>query len=206
MARKHGDDATARARAEATEDRFDRVPRSGRAGAHRLVARRRRFWWYAVAVVLGVVLLGGAGIFALHSFGSGATGMLEGGNGSGSGVQRTEPELDPEASVAILNGTKVSDLENAVGRQITDNEWGEIAFAGIAASDDVEISAVFYSAAEDEAAALGLSAELGGMSPVRSSDYDEYGVRLVVLLGADYAGPGRDEVDEGEAAPADAQG
>ena len=36
--------------------------------------------------------------------------------------------------------------------------------------------------------------ELGGVSTFQSSDYDEYGARLIVLLGADYAGPGSDQL------------
>ena len=77
---------------------------------------------------------------------------------------------------------------------ITQNGWGQILFSAPAASSDVKISAVFYSTPEDEAAALGLAKELGGVSTFQSSDYDEYGARLIVLLGVDYAGPGSDQL------------
>ena len=39
-----------------------------------------------------------------------------------------------------------------------------------------------------------LAKELGGVSTFQGSDYDEYGARLIVLLGADYAGPGSDQL------------
>ena len=83
---------------------------------------------------------------------------------------------------------------------ITQNGWGQILFSAPAASSDVQISAVFFSKPEDEPAALALAKELGGVSTFQSSDYDEYGAKLIVLLGSDYAGPGSDQLVLPEAA------
>ena len=189
MADQQVDEAPRTAAASLGEDRFDRLPKGRRVGAHRLVARPRRFWVYLVSALLGVALLTGAGIFWVQNVGGGSSSGLDQG-GQLPLVNRTEPEIDPGASVAVLNGTAVPGLEVGVADAIAANGWGQIGFTEVAATNEVQISAVFYTAAEDEAAALGLAAELGGVSTYQSEDYAQYGVRLVVLIGADYAGPG----------------
>lgn len=169
-------------------DRFESPPKVRRVGAHRLVIRPRRIWQYLLAGLVGVALLTGLGIIAVQSIGSGVNEIIEGGRNIGV-IQRVEPVIDPEASVAVLNGTETDGLQLEVAEAITEGEWGTIAFADVASATDVEISAVFYGAKDDEAAALGLAKELGGVSTYQSDDYEQYGVQLVVLLGADYAGP-----------------
>lgn len=159
-------------------------------GVHRLVARPRRFWQYLVAALLGIAVLTGAGILAMQSIGASVPSFLDRGAGGAPTVQQAKPELDPEASIAVLNGTATPGLEASVGQAITDNGWGQIGFTEVAATSDVQISAVFYASPDDEAAALGLAKELGGVSTYQNDEYDRYGVRLVVLLGSDYAGPG----------------
>ncbi len=194
MAPHHGDvEAPRQARQTLPKDRFDRLPKSRRVGAHRIAARPHRFWFYLVAVVIGVVLLSAAGIVAVQVFGTNVGTFTSDQAEPGSAPAQIEGVVDPEATVAILNGTETPNLQAGLEEVITEEAWGTIAFVEYAASRDVEVSAVFYSAPEDEGAAAGLAQELGGVSYYQSPNYAEYGVRLVVLLGADYAGPGFDQ-------------
>ncbi|MFC7766155.1 LytR C-terminal domain-containing protein [Leucobacter soli] len=158
-------------------------------GAHRLVIRPRRFWQYLVAALVGVAVLTAAGIFAVQNIGSSVTEIFDG-ESPAAPVEQVQAEVDPEATVAVLNGTTEEGLQDAVAEAIAEGEWGTIGFTDIAATDDVAISAVFFATEADEPAALGLAKQLGGVSTYQSDDYAKYGVQLVVLLGADYAGPG----------------
>ncbi|WP_239684088.1 LytR C-terminal domain-containing protein [Leucobacter musarum] len=176
------------------EDRFDRLKRTGRVGAHRVTARPRYIWQYLIAGLLGFAVLTTLGILAVQ--GIGGTGKLSLGpssGSSGSSSAQVTAELDPTATVAILNGTPTQYLAAALDTIVTEQQWGSIEFSGSAATADVAISAVFYSDPADAPAAAGLAEKLGGVSTYTSSDYEKYGVRLVVLLGADYKGPGIDE-------------
>jgi hypothetical protein len=173
-------------------DRFDEPQRTGRVGAHRIAGRARRAWRYVVAGAIATVLLVTAGILWANSIGGGgANDSLA--QGPAQTQERVKPELDPTATIAVLNGTPTPNLAAGVDQVITANGWGIIAFSDDASQRDVPISAVFYASPEDEIAAAGLAAELGGVSTYQSDGYGEYGVRLVVLLGADYAGPGQAE-------------
>lgn len=172
-------------------DRFDEVPRSDRVGAHRITGRVRRFWRYALVALVACAVLVTAGILWVNSVGGGSSLPTE--QPAAPPQAQIQPQLDPEATVAVLNGTVTPNLAAGVDEVITGNSWGQIIFSGEAAASDVEISAVFYADPADEAAALALAAELGGVSIYESQNYLEYGVRLVVLLGADYAGPGAEE-------------
>lgn len=184
------------ARREHPQDRFDRVHRSGRVGAHRITARPRYVWQYLIAGLLGFALLTTAGIITVHSIGG--AGQLPANRPStgGSSTQAPLGELDPEATVAVLNGTETPNLAAAVDQIITQEQWGQIRFSGSAAASDVTISAVFYTDPADEAAAEGLAAKLGGLSSYITEDYANYEVRLVVLLGSDYKGPGLEEAKQ----------
>lgn len=173
-------------------DRFDVPRQAGRVGAHRIAGRARRGWRYVLGGAIATVVLVTAGILWANSIGGGSNDPVAQGPAQQQ-EQRVTPELDPTASVAVLNGTPTPNLAAGVDQVITSNGWGVIAFSDDAASRDVQISAVFYAVPEDEAAAAGLAAQLGGVSTYQSDGYGEYGVRLVVLLGADYGGPGKDE-------------
>lgn len=191
------------ARQSYPEDRFDRVQHSGRVGAHRVTARPRYIWQYLIAGLLGFAVLTTVGILAVQSIGgSGKLPLTSSGGTSGSAEPTVEAELDPEATIAILNGTSTQNLAAALDQIVTAEQWGKIQFSGSAATTDVAISAVFYSSPDDAAAAAGLAEKLGGVSTYTSEEYESYGVRLVVLLGADYTGPGLDEaaqITEGDA-------
>lgn len=173
-------------------DRFDQLPPSARVGAHRVTGRPRRFWAYFLTALVAVATLTVAGIVVLNlsdrsSFQSGqaVSGQPQ--------PDRVVPKLDPAATIVVLNGTQTPNLGAGVDHVITQNQWGTILFSDDAATKDVAISAVFYTAPENEAAAAGLAAKLGGVSTYATTDYAQYGAQLVVLLGADYAGPGEAE-------------
>lgn len=176
------------------EDRFDHVPHTGRVGAHRVNARPRFVWQYVVATALGTALLTTVGIIAVTSLNS--QGKLPTGSPTSTSApapSAVKAELDPEATIVLLDGTNANgDVAVRLDPIIAENSWGSVVSASPAASSDVEISAVFYSDPADEPAALGLAEKLGGLSAYQTSDYDAYGARLVVLIGLDYAGPGAD--------------
>lgn len=185
------------ARQSYPEDRFDRVRHVDRIGAHRVTARPRYIWQYLIAGLLGFALLTTAGILAVQSIGaSGNLPLTPSAGSSGSASPTVAAELDPEATIAILNGTPTENLAAALDAIVTAEQWGKIQFSGSAETTDVTISAVFYSSPDDAAAAAGLAEKLGGVSTYTSTDYEAYGVRLVVLLGADYRGPGLEEAAE----------
>ena len=197
MSQPPRDDTSRRdASQEYPEDRFDHPELRGRVGAHRVVARPRNTWRFVIAGVIGFALLTGLGIFTVERIGA-SLGLDERIGGS-SDTAQVEPELDPEASVAVLNGTDTPYLAEGVGQVIGDGDLGVIVFAGNAAETDVAISGVFYEDEADIPAAEGLARELGGLSIYQSNGYASYGARLVVLLGTDYGGPGADEAAEME--------
>lgn len=190
MAQRSGSDD-----GQQTGDRFDAVPRSGRVGAHRVNGRPRYVWQYLIAGLLGFALLTGAGVLFVNSAGNTGKLPLPTSDTGAPAKKEKAPEavLDPDATIAVLNGTPTSNLAAGVVQVITENEWGDILFAGTAADTGVAISAVFYTEDKDASAAEGLAKKLGGLSTYKNEAYNEYDSRLVVLLGADYAGPGFDE-------------
>lgn len=175
-----------------TPDRFDVPQKHPRVGAHRIAGRARTGWrWFLAAVIL-IAILVTLGIFWVNSQGA-ETLPRDTGPAQNAPSEEVEPELDPTATIAVLNGTRTPSLASGLDEVITSNGWGQIMFAGLAGSDDVQISAIFYQDEADKAAAEGLAELLGGMSTYASSDYESLGVRLIVLLGADYGGPGFSE-------------
>lgn len=201
MADQSADGSPSAAPARPERDRFDSPPKGRRVGAHRMVMRPRRFWQYLVAALIGVAVLTAAGIFVVQRVGADVTSIFEGGK-PGSIVKPEKSELDPHATVAVLNGTSTSGLQDTVAHAIKKGKWGKIAFADVAATNDVKTSAVFYGTKADRPVALGLAKQLGGLPIAKSSDYEQYDVRLVVVLGADYDGPGADAKGSGSSSSA----
>lgn len=197
--RRTGSAGQQRRSEELPRDRFDELPKRSRVGAHRIVGKPKRFMIYLISALVGIAVLTAAGVVGVMVTGANMTKLFEQAAG-----QSREPEqpkvkaqLDPEASVVVLNGTTMEGFGLIVDELVTQNQWGSILFTGEASTSDVARSAVFYSDPADEAAALGLAKQLGGMSVYQSENYGEYGARLIVLLGADYAGPGKDRFVEG---------
>ena len=172
---------------EYPKDRFD-SPKTGRVGAHRVTAQPRVTWQFVVGGLVCAALLTTIGIVGATLY-----------NASGkatpthSQTQKVEAKPDPEARVVLLDGTtETGDIAQRLATSVADGEWGVVVLAAPASSTDVERSAVFYSDPADEAAALALAKQLGGIGSFKSDDYADYDAQLVVLIGSDYTGPGRD--------------
>lgn len=182
------------------EDRFDRIVRSdrrgrnGRVGAHRVTIRPRHVWQYLIGALLGFALLTTIGIVVVQTLGNGESLPIIGENSGSTGAQHpAKANLDPAATITVLNGTPTKNLAAALEKIITDKQWGQVLYASSTEKSDVKISAVFYRDSKDAAAAAGLAAKLGGLSTYATENYQEYDTRLIVLIGEDYVGPGLDE-------------
>lgn len=204
MARKQGAEAggdTLSTKRVNHQDRYDLVERSNRVGVHRSPERSGSFWLRSLMVLLSAAVLATLGIVFI---------VIGPGNVQLPGAVE-EPktpapvavvgEIDPTATVAILNGTPADGLESNVDQAIRDNLWGDVLFSGVAEDRSVGITAVFYVDPKDEAYAKGLGEQLGGASFYHQPDYASYGTRLVVLLGSDYRGPGAVEMPAPEVTP-----
>lgn len=203
MSEKHAAPSGKRTRGDAAnaypKDRFDHVPRSGRTGAHRVSAQPRFVWQYVIATVLGTAILTTVGIIGVTILNSEGKLPAQPSQSQSPSTKPTEEAatVDPEATVVVLDGTSAAgDVAARVDEAITSNKWGTIISSGPANETDVEISAVFYSNPDDAAAARGLAEKLGGLSAYTTADYDTYGARLVVLIGQDYAGPGKNDTSD----------
>ena len=138
-------------------DRFDKLPKGGRVGVHRVVGRPRRFWIYLVSALLGIALLTAAGVIVIQVTGADIKSLTEEAPKPTKAPPAVMPELDPTAPIVVFNGTPMDNFEAVVDSVITQNGWGQILFSSPAASSDVQISAVFYSDPADEPAALALA-------------------------------------------------
>lgn len=171
-----------------TKDRFDKVPRrSRRVGVHRLRAHRSYALWWILAFLICTALLTAFGIFTLSTIGSEKiANVIE---------NKTEQntikiEIDPQKTVAVLDGTDDKFLATRVARRITSNDWGNVIYEGSSAQRSVAISAVFYKTEDQKGAAEALAQKLGGLSSYPREN-QEIQADLIVLLGSDYAGPGK---------------
>lgn len=170
------------------EDRFDRIERGGRVGAHRVTPKPRHFWQFFVAGLLGFALLTTLGVLWVQRVGSipelPITQQEEQPK-----PPEVQPELDPEATVVVLDGSgSAQDLASAVDLAITTEGWGVMLFSGPASP--LTESYVLYRSPDDEAAAAGLAEKLGGLPIMETEEFAEYEARLIVVIGADYTGPG----------------
>jgi hypothetical protein len=190
------------ARERPVKDRYDLVERSDRVGVHRAPERPGSGWFRALIVLLVTAILATLGIVFLV-IGPGNVqlpGVIDD-SLAGPAAVEVVGEVNPETTIAILNGTPAEGLETAVEQAIRESAWGTIVFAGTAEDRAVGITAVFYVDPKDEALAKGLGENLGGASYYQQPDYATYGTQLIVLLGQDYRGPGA--MDMPAAAPGD---
>ncbi|WP_170219684.1 LytR C-terminal domain-containing protein [Leucobacter komagatae] len=191
----HGVRSRRAAASEYPADRFDDATSNGRVGAHRVTAQPRITWHFVLGGLIGAALLTTIGIVGVTIAGSAGTLPLPSTRGASTAEAKVKPQLDPAATVAVLDGTPAEGtMAQNLATVITDEKWGSIILAVPAATTDVTISAVFYTDAENEAAALGLAEKLGGVSTYLNAEYAETAegkADLVVLIGADYAGPGK---------------
>ncbi|MFF8817328.1 LytR C-terminal domain-containing protein [Leucobacter sp. NPDC015123] len=188
----HGARSRRTAASDYPADRFDEIPAGGRIGAHRVTAQPRVTWHFVLGGLIGAALLTTIGIVGVTIAGSSGSLPLPSSQGPAAADTKVKPKLTPEATVAVLDGTTAEgDMAQAVATIITDEKWGKIVLNTPAADTDIEISAVFYTDPANEPAALGLAEKLGGVSTYLNTEYAEGNSDLVVLIGADYAGPGK---------------
>lgn len=185
--------AARKSASEYPADRFDEPALTGRIGAHRVTAQPRSGWYFVLGGLVGAALLTTIGILAVSiATSSGSSIPLISDPKPTTTVVKVKPELNPEARVAVLDGTtEEGSVAERVAAEITENSWGSLILASPAATSDVTISAVFYADEAQEAAALALAEKLGGVSSYLNADYAEGDADLVVLIGSDYAGPGK---------------
>lgn len=184
-------------------DRFDEVPDDlDRVGAHRAERRPGRGWigfaWAALAtgvlVGAGVVYLGVANNsfqFVNPTSSSSGTPDAEApetdtATPTPSVVPQTDPsQVDPDVTtITVLNGTTTTGLAGTASTALEDAGW-TVGTQGNA-NGTVATSTVYYSAAADEAVALGLAQQLG-FTDVELSDAFP-GAAVTIVLGADYTG------------------
>ncbi|NRD26896.1 LytR C-terminal domain-containing protein [Frigoribacterium sp. VKM Ac-2836] len=185
-------------------DRFDDVPADlDRVGAHRAEKRPGSGWIAFAWAALAVGVLVGAGVIYLgvanNSFqfvnpSSSSTAEAEAPETetettapapTPSVTPLTDPsQVDPSVTtITVLNGTATAGLAGSASDRLETAGW-VIGTQGNA-SERVETSTVYYSAAEDEAAARGLAQQLG-ITDVESSDAFP-GAAVTIVLGADYS-------------------
>ncbi|MDA3147657.1 LytR C-terminal domain-containing protein [Leucobacter sp. UCMA 4100] len=176
-------------------DRFDGVKRTSRVGAHRAVERPGSPGAWVLVSTLIALILTAVGIL-LYTLIPSSVSFVEQLGPDAKAPAPVAAEIDPETTVAVLNGTDIADLAFAVDTAIGAEGWGTTTFAGNAEDRNVKISAVFYSDEASEGLAKGLGEKLGGISYYQNASFVTEGSQLTVLLGADYSGPGLEEAKQ----------
>lgn len=209
-------------------DRFDAVPRGGKAGtrtgAHR-VHPKPRFWVrWVLAVLLCTLLFSLLGILWLMRVGAESTvftsakeaaeralirGESQNQQGDVADAQpgavskpdsgapepaptpasqpAPEPQINPNASVVVLNGTGRTGLAAQFGRKLTSNNWGVLDSVADADRADYAKTTVFYADPAFADAAAALARHMGdGTTAKHDTAYAARGSNLVVVLGADW--------------------
>ncbi len=171
-------------------DRFDDIPAEvGRVGAHRTENPRMRggvvFLWAAIATIILVAV----GIFGTLIV-SGRIELFPTPAPTVTPPPAVEPVVDTTYDVLILNATPETGLATQTKDAVVAAGWpADRVQAGDAGSDDFATTTVFYVAAEDEAAALGLAEVIGGAEIEQSDAYqlsDDPAVRqLAIVIGLD---------------------
>ena len=176
-------------------DSFDRVPSDvARRGAHRGPKRRGRGWITFAWAALATGVLVGLGVVALFAANNSSQFSSSFSGGSSAVASDTPtptptivPTVDPSLSVTILNGTTVEGLATRASDQATTDGWA-VGTEANASATDVTVSTVYYSKPNNQAAAAGLAASLGGIAIAQSDQFSD--TDLTVVLGIDYKDPG----------------
>lgn len=180
-------------------DRFEDLPRTKRVGVHRANSRIGSRAAQFLIAALSTMILIMAGIIIIELQPGSVKYSDEAGIGASAPVKNSVVGvLNPEATVAVLNGSPIDDLGYFVDDAISEQSLGQIVFAGDADDNEVKISAIFFGDPADEAAAVALGEALGGIKAYANANYTKYGNQLTVLLGADYSGPGLEEAKSGD--------
>lgn len=139
-------------------------------------------WW-----VLTVAVLTAAGIFAFLALSNTDTIDLPEPQSTGAQQEGPEPVVDTTYFVLVLNGTSDAGAGEAVLQEVRDAGWDDDGAVALPSdATDFQTTTVFYVDADDEAAALGLAGELGGVPVAQSADFDEQSEGgLTVVVGLD---------------------
>lgn len=187
-------------------DRFDRVKRTHRVGAHRASLKTGSPWTAVMIAALATIVLTAIGILVV-TLQPGSVSFMDRLNESQSTGQAPDEknvvvsEIDPNTTVVVLNGTSHDGFAFLVDEIINDEGWGTTLFSGEADQRDVEISAIFYADEAHAGLAKGLGEKLGGISYYLNSNYTAYDNQLTVLIGSDYRGPASDLLKEAPQEP-----
>lgn len=176
------------------KDRFDEIPPSlDRRGAHRAPRSRGdkiASWLWGLGAVVVLVALGLVAMFAIDNIvsfdqaGSEPTPTATA-TATEEAPAPVTPAMDPEIPVTVLNGTYLGGVAGGTGDELAAIGWNVVS-RDDADSEDYEQSTIYYGAAEDEAAALQLAADLGGGTPTLDPAMAEPGT-ITVLIGFDLA-------------------
>lgn len=194
------------------EDEFDRLPPTGRRGAHRKetgAGLRGAYVVIAVAAVVAVLLVIGVFNIIRTSFKDPEDQVAEPpvaeetespGEESGEEAEETEeaaPEVDKsEVSVAIYNGSGVNGAGATFSEAAEANGWTLAETATYATPDST--STVFYASPDHEDHATALAAELG-IEQVEESA--EFTADVTAVITSDIAEQGPPGSDGGTAEP-----
>lgn len=171
------------------KDRFDDLPAEiGRVGAHRAENPRMRGWLVLLWAVIATIVLIAVGIFGTL-LASGRIELFPTPEPTVTPAPVITPVVDPTIGVLILNATPEQGLATQMKDVVVAAGWAEDNVnAGEAGSTDFEKTTIYYLAAEDEAAALGLAEVIGG-AEVQQSDVYQPAIpdtkQLTIVIGLD---------------------
>lgn len=199
------------------EDEFDRLPPTGRRGAHRKetgAGMRGAYVVVAVAAVVAVLLVIGVFNIIRTSFKDPEDQVAEPpvaeetespGEESGEETEEAAPEVDKsEVSVAVYNGSGVNGAGATFSEAVEANGWTLAETATYATPDST--STVFYTSPDHEAHATALAAELGIEQVEESAEFTADVTAVITSDIAEQGPPGSEggtAEPEGEAADPD---
>lgn len=154
------------------------------------------FLWAAIATVVLLV----AGIFGTLIV-SGRIDLFPADTSAAQPPSAVTPVVDTSATVIVLNASGQQGLATQAKETLVQAGWTAESVLPGEAGSPFELTTVYYSQPEDEAAALGLADVIGGAEIAQSAAYDAYPVeddpnteinevearRLVVVIGTDRA-------------------
>lgn len=176
------------------KDRFDEIPPSlDRRGAHRAPRSRGdkiAAWLWGLGAVVVLVVLGLVAMVVIDNVVSfdqaeptpTATATAE---PTEEAPEQVAPAMDSEIPVTVLNGTDLAGVAGGTGDELAAIGWN-VVLRDDADSEDYQSSTIYYGAAEDEAAALQLAADLGGGAPTLDPAMTEPGT-ITIIIGYDLA-------------------
>ncbi len=177
------------------KDRFDEIPDDlQRVGAHRAPRHSGRAWIWIAWSALAAAVLVAIGIFGLNLLNGNST-FKSTITGAGtptptatptpSPTPTIVPTVNPSLNVTVLNGTDEDGLATAFAQALKSAGWAKVITANATQTDYTQTT-VYYSTANNQAAALAIAKLIPGATTAMTQDYVETGADLTVVLGTDY--------------------